>query len=209
MASKLFQDFLNIIQKKKLKVLENVKRSRTWFRKNAQKLASAKPQDLFAPGSMAGKLAKTNRLPKHAMGQMVMYFYDPKWKKTLPYYDRFPLIMYLEPKAGKSGPGFLGLNLHYLPPLERAKLLDALYSVAEKNKNDEIKRIQITYGILKKAAKFKWYEPCLKHYLYGHVRSKFMIIDPKEWDMVCFLPLERFEKATKEKVWKDSLEKIG
>jgi hypothetical protein len=210
MASSLYKDFLNVIQKKKLKVLENVKRSRTWFRRNAQKLVGVKATDIMKPGESPGKFLKSNKLTKESVGRLIMYFYDPKHKKTLPYYDRFPLVLYLEPKSGKNGvPGFLGLNLHYLPPVERAKMLDALYSVAQKNKNNELKKIQITYGILKESTKFKYYKPCLKHYLYGHVRSKFLLVDVNEWDMVCFLPLERFEKATKEKVWKDSLNKIG
>lgn len=137
---------------------------------------------------------------------MVLYYYDPKWKKTLPYYDRLPLIFYLCEKPGKLGPGFLGLNLHYLPPRERALLLDAIYTTAEKTRNNEMKRVKITYNILKGMSKY--YKPCVKHYLYGHIRSKFLVVAPSEWEKVCFLPIEQFEKASKRKVWRDSLGKI-
>lgn len=33
-------------------------------------------------------------------GQMYMFYYDPKHKKTLPYYDRFPLIIMVGPAEG-------------------------------------------------------------------------------------------------------------
>ena len=29
-------------------------------------------------------------------GRLNMFFYDPKYKKTLPYYDTFPLVLPLE-----------------------------------------------------------------------------------------------------------------
>ena len=29
-------------------------------------------------------------------GRLNMFFYDPKFKKTLPYYDSFPLVLPLE-----------------------------------------------------------------------------------------------------------------
>ena len=45
-----------------------------------------------------------------AVGSMYMYFYDPKHKATLPYYDRFPLTIVV----GEAPGGFYGLNLHYL-----------------------------------------------------------------------------------------------
>ena len=54
------------------------------------------------------------------------HYYDAKHKATLPYYDGFPLILMLGPAKG----GFMGLNLHYLPPVVRARLLDAV--LAEK-----------------------------------------------------------------------------
>ena len=55
-------------------------------------------------------------------GRMYTFFYDPKTKDKLPYYDRFPLIIMVKPAPG----GFYGINLHYLPMGLRAKFLDAL-----------------------------------------------------------------------------------
>ena len=44
------------------------------------------------------------------MGKMYFFYYDPKGKKTLATYDRFPLVFPIE----RYSDGFLGLNLHYL-----------------------------------------------------------------------------------------------
>ena len=46
---------------------------------------------------------------KSFIGRMYFYFYDPKTKDTLPYYDKFPLVIPIE----RYPDGFLGLNLHY------------------------------------------------------------------------------------------------
>jgi hypothetical protein len=45
------------------------------------------------------------------LGKLYCFYYDPKGKESLPYYDRFPMVLAIE----KYNDGFLGLNLHYLP----------------------------------------------------------------------------------------------
>ena len=32
------------------------------------------------------------------MGKMYMFFYDPKLRETLPYYDAFPLVIVVRPE---------------------------------------------------------------------------------------------------------------
>jgi hypothetical protein len=70
-----------------------------------------------------------NTIDEKSIGKMYTFFYDPKHKETLPYYDLFPLIFVVGPAAG----GFLGINLHYLPPVLRAKLMDSLYQILNNN----------------------------------------------------------------------------
>ena len=50
---------------------------------------------------------------RRIIGSMQMFFYDPKHKETLPYYDKVSFVNYIKTRKG----GFLGLNLHYLPPI--------------------------------------------------------------------------------------------
>jgi hypothetical protein len=138
-----------------------------------------------------------------------MFLYDPKGKKELPYYDRFPLVFPVDFETD----GFYGLNMHYLPPVLRAKLYDSLLELKTKSENEnisavELTRIRITYTLLKKAARFRFFKPCFKHYLYKQVRSPFIIVPEEEWNITMFLPSEQFKKATKEQVWKDSRSKV-
>lgn len=134
------------------------------------------------------------------VGDMFHFTYDPKHRTTLPYYDRFPLIIMVQKAPG----GFYGLNLHYLPPKVRAIFLDKLTEVASNKKFDESTRLKINYNLIKGANKYKYFKPCFKHYLTEHVDSKIVKIDASEWDIAIFLPTENFAKARKNKVWKDS-----
>jgi hypothetical protein len=138
------------------------------------------------------------------MGNMYLFSYDPKHKETLPYYDRFPLIFPINKAKG----GFLGINMHYLPPILRAKLMDQLYTVLNNKNFDETTRLQASYKVLNGAAKFKEFAPCIKHYLNVHVRSKPAYINPSEWDIALFLPMQKFIGATANQVYADSRKAI-
>lgn len=138
------------------------------------------------------------------LGKMYLAYYDPKHKETLPYYDTFPLIIPIE----KYDDGFLGLNLHYLPPVLRAKLLGALYDTLNNDTYNEKTKMLVTYNILKAAKKFKYFQPCLKRYLGSHFRSRFIKVEPEAWALVTFLPVEQFEKKRKNEVWQESRKMI-
>jgi hypothetical protein len=172
--------------------------SREWFRKQAAQLGSVN----------RGKLMQEEEITlksRQIIGSMCMFFYDPKGKETLPYYDRFPLSIIIGPAVG----GFYGLNLHYLPPTLRAKFLDSLLEVTNNKAYDQSTRFKVTYDLLQRAAKFKYFKPCFKHYLSDHVRSKFAYVNPPEWEIATFLPTADFAKAGKATVYKDSRRKMN
>ena len=114
-----------------------------------------------------------------------MYIYAPKTAKKLPYYDTFPLIMYLKP----AEKGFYGLNFHYLPYAMRARLLDAA-GQNELNVN-AVMNSRLT-------------KPTIKRYLYGYLRSMCLRIEPEDNLTAIMLPVQRFKKASDTKVWADS-----
>jgi hypothetical protein len=134
---------------------------------------------------------------KVAIGDMYMFHYDPKHKETLPHYDTFPVIFPIQPAED----GFIGLNLHYLHPKMRARLMDELYKYKTNDNFDPTTKIQASYSILKTASKSKLVEPCLKRYLSAHVRSPFLYVYPSEWDVAAFLPVQDFRKQTAKQVW--------
>ena len=188
----------NLFQKLELEAFRaginpRTQESREWFRKRIQRLTRVNRDALMREDEI-------NRKASHSYGSMFMYFYDPKHKDKLPYYDRFPLIF----KVGQYRGGFEGINMHYLPYRLRARLMDALYETSNNKRYDETTRLRITYDLLKAATKYKEFKPTYKKYLNQHVRSRFVEIGATEWDIALFLPVERFEKASKTAVWRDS-----
>ena len=96
------------------------------------------------------------------------------------------------------------MNLHYLPPPLRAKFLDALMDVTTNTKYNESTRFDVTYDMLKGAAKYKHFKPCVKHYLTSQVRSKFARIPAPEWEIATFLPTANWQGGTATQVYRDS-----
>ena len=79
------------------------------------------------------------------LGKMYMYLYDAKYKETLPYWDRFPLIICFDLLSD----GFMGINLHYIAPRYRTPLLLSLYEIAMENDHDEERRGMLIYKLIK------------------------------------------------------------
>ena len=180
------------------KVPAREQQSRTWYRDTANKFKTVNERNL-----MKGDTDRLRSQPK--IGHMYMFYYDAKHKETLPYFDRFPMIFPYKKVKG----GFMGINLHYLPHILRAKLMDSLYDISSNDLYDETTKLRMSYNILSSASKYKWFKPCIKHYLTTQVRSRFLYVYPAEWDIALFLPLERFSGANKSKVWSDSKKLIG
>lgn len=142
-----------------------------------------------ASGMRRNILANTKRATNNIMiGKMFFYFYDPKHKKTLPIYDRFPLVLPME----QYSDGFLGLNLHYLDIKSRSALLGELLKHRNNNLYDERTKIQMSYSLLAKTKTLALASPCIKRYLYNHVRSPFVEVTPEEWDKAIGLPVAIF-----------------
>jgi hypothetical protein len=138
------------------------------------------------------------------LGKLYCFYYDPKGKESLPYYDRFPMVLAIE----KYNDGFLGLNLHYLPFNYRMAFLGKLLKFAVQGEPGEIDRLRVTYDILVASKRLKEFRPCIKRYLSGHIQSKILAIQPNEWDIAAFLPLQQFRGAKSQEVWQESLEEI-
>lgn len=190
--AKLFSDILaDGIRQGKIPARD--RDAREWFRTQAKEEKRVQDSALMRGGN--------ERLVNNfQIGSMYMYFYDAKHKEKLPYFDRFPLVFPFQSLKG----GFRGLNFHYLPHRERAALMDALYEIRNNSRYDESTRIKMSYKVLSGSSKFRGFKPCVKHYLRSQMRSRFLYIYPSEWDIALFLPSERFQGATKRKVWADS-----
>ncbi len=158
-----------------------VKDASDWFFDTFQQLSKLDTRVLINKGEE--RLTKTV-----VIGRMYLFHYDPKWKDVLPLYDRFPLIFPFERAEG----GFLGINFHYLPYVQRARLLDSLMTLSTNKNFDDKMKLNLSYRLLKSAAKSRLFEPCIKRYLNSHVRSRFLLVPPQEWNKALVLPLEDF-----------------
>tara|TARA_R110002020_G_scaffold239305_3_gene451856 strand:+ start:65 stop:694 length:630 start_codon:yes stop_codon:yes gene_type:complete len=174
-----------------------------WYRSEAQKLR-VQPRQI-----MREDLSKlTPRLRGfRTLGNMYMFHYKPKGIDTLDYYDQFPLVFPIE----MYNDGFLGINMHYLSPLLRARLMDAFDGLLNNQRFDDTTRLlpgRANYEVLSGIAKYKYFRPCLKRYLNERVVSRFMKIDPSDWNIALFLPIDRFKGAKRQQVWIDSKDTI-
>jgi hypothetical protein len=167
--------------------------SRDWFRQKARSLRRVNRNQLMKEDPIQLR-------SRFQPGAMAMFFYDPKTKDKLPYYDSFPLVIVVDAAEG----GFYGLNLHYLPPTLRAKFLDGLMDRLTDKKFDEKTRFAVSYQYLKSATKLKYFKPCFKHYLTSNVRSRFAVVPAPEWEIATFLPTADWQKGSGRQVYKDS-----
>jgi hypothetical protein len=146
-----------------------------------------------------------NKLKESSViGKMYFYFYDPKTKDTMPYYDRFPLVIPIE----SYNDGFLGLNLHYISPKYRMTLLDKLSVTASNKTYDERTKLRLNYKYLTNASRVFEATPCIKRYLFSQIQSRFLEITADEWDIAALLPMESFVGASTSKVYAESEEQF-
>ncbi len=167
-------------------------KSTDWYKDKIREFGTPTATQLIRDG-------KRNNRP--FFGLLNMFFYDPKLKKTLPYYDRFPLVLPLE----NYNDGFLGINLHYLPIPLRMRLLDRLVDFSNNTKFDKSTYLNVNYTNLKRVNLIK---PTIKRYLAGKVKSSFRRIDADEFTIATLLPVQRFSKASEKEVWNDSRKMI-
>lgn len=172
---------------------DNQLQSQRWYRSAV---------DLIANRATANKLMASGKLNgRPSAGRMSMFFYDPKTKAKLPYYDTFPLVLPVDTFRG----GFVGLNFHYLPYGLRFKLLEQLQSYASNGKFDSSTKLQVGYSNLKGEGIIK---PAIKKYLWSQVRSNFLRVNVDEMAIAIYLPVAQFKGASLGKVFADSRKAI-
>ena len=161
-------------------ITPRTKESIAWFREKAGQLRGLNRLEVMRDE----QIDLRSRPKTGAFGNMYMYIYDAKYKDTLPYYDAFPLVIPTGPAKG----GFYGMNLHYLPPVLRAKALDALLGEG---------------GVPE-----KYIRPTIHRYLFKQVRSRFALVDKPEWEIATFLPTADWRNSSATSVYRDSRKKM-
>lgn len=191
----VFEFFLDLASENNIKL--NTRKSQDWFIDKAKEFRkNLSDRRIMNNPNNRGKIVS-----KLGIGRMYFFYYNPKHKKTLPYYDEFPLVIPIE----YYDDGFLGLNLHYLPPRLRAILLAKLVEISGNRTLTERSKLAISYSVLKSLSKNSYYKPCIKRYLKSQYASKFLKVDGDEWQVAVSLPVAKWKKRTAAYVYAQSL----
>lgn len=183
---------------------QNMRQSLNWFTMAIKALNQSK----YRANKLMGDTGRMTNYP--VVGRMYLYQYDAIHKDDLPYWDKWPLIFYID-KFSKNGHNYwYGVNLHYLPPDLRLRLLSALYDITNNDKFDATTRVKLSYDILMRLSKAKnlGADFAFKMYRADAKESMFLEIPPSSWPMTAMLPLEAFQKASKQKVWHDAKQHV-
>lgn len=155
-----------------------------WFKEYARK--NVKQIDKLS--SLGAKKAINLKL-----GEMYFFNYDAKYKDKLPYWDMAPLILLLD----HSPTHIYGINLHYMAPIFRAKLLDKIEEILEDNSLNKSGQI---FKLLSAVIPDKKLNNCVKLYLKSNIVNSLYIVERKHWSVVAFLPTARFVSNKTENV---------
>ena len=141
--------------------------SKDWYRKE---LAEKSPRNLIIDersDEIGDELERDRNLSTTfpRLFNLMFYEYKAKWRRDLPFYDKYPLAFVIE----TSDKSFFAVNLHYYSPKERLGVISSLLE-------DKIPKFR------KGAHK----------YLLSEVRSPYLILAQQEWETMCLLPVEEF-----------------
>ena len=107
-----------------------------WFKEKVRQASASARMRAVTPNQLLRRQPEDDIM----LGKMFFYKYDPKFAKKLPYWDMYPLVFPFERAKG----GFYGINLHYLPPRERAVLMDQLNRYASNERYDKTPRLELS-----------------------------------------------------------------
>ena len=187
-----------------------------WYDEKIKEFALPSRETLIRQGNLRTK----NQGP--FLGEMNMFMYDAKFKKTLPYWDRFPLVIPLLDQSLNYKPQleFMGINFHYLSVPLRIALLNELVQLYITNtvvdddglESFNNKTRMIIRNFSKLILNTPMALPCIKHYINSHITTNIRRIRASEFIIGMLLPVEDFQSyklgsggdIPSQKVWRDS-----
>ena len=199
----------HLFQKDRYNLKRCLRKPAEWFSDEVKNLAKVYGTEIASlPSIMEARQGSGDRglTSKIAPGNLYMCRYSPPPEHSLPYYDRFPLIMPY--KTGSRM--FRAWNFHYLPHQARILFLGHLMKYADtrsfwtgkpvlKNKT----RMQFDGRALKDLAAHPVARPMSHEYRIAHVKTQFKLIEPRHWVLMMLLPTESFVMSKKSQVWAD------
>lgn len=155
---------------------------------SARQWLGEKLKRLRIPSNRSNILTDAKRISAKAfIGRMYFFHYDAKYKDILPVWDKFPLVIPIETYSN----GFLGLNFHFLDQYSRLILLDRLNDFATNDKYDDTTSFKLSYKLLSSSRRYSIIEQCTRKYLFSHIMSSMIYIEPESWETAIFLPVQK------------------
>lgn len=141
-------------------------------------------------------------------GRMFTFFYRPKTRADLRYYDITPLIITLPIEGANPSGRILGINLHYLEPDLRGMLIDRMLMFAHSQKGEKKPPkgtgfFRANYELLQHR-KYAFGIPCLRSYSPDRIIGRPVLVPANEWGNAVALPYQHMVKTTNERVWLES-----
>lgn len=154
----------------------------------------------------AGKLSIPSRL---FQGQMVFFKYSPVSESFLArdtYYDRYPLVLITEVYRG----GFEGVNVHFLDPVHRRFLFDAIMRGLPTIKASETwrTRLIVDYDRLDARRQFKFFRPCYRRYLWKGMRRRPVVVPFELWEEMVMSNSSRMNQARPVTVYRNTYKQV-
>jgi hypothetical protein len=124
--------------------------------------------------------------------EIALFKYNAISGNDTGYWDKFPLSIIVRPLPTH----FFGFNLHYLNYDTRKKIIDILVKFKRNNISPEL-QFKTVYPFLDGLVKIGKFNFAYKNYNYENMESKFIIIQPKYYNLVIELPIARFKENNK------------
>jgi len=199
------------------KIQENkLKRAGSWFanlfkRTISNKKKDSRPTDITDFGQSAKKIRNWN---------LYVMTYDALNKKTLETWDSIPMFFPFSGEAGASGPKIKGINTHYLRPDLRLAFFEQLTTLMEKTASKKgydpndldsvppnvfepvIGRYMNAIYTGSIGGPGKYLRAAIRTYLISHIRSKWTLINPSEYENASRVILPKWNNSSASETYK-------
>ena len=140
----------------------------------------------------------SKNLKRKLPGQVLLFRYKPSSRTRI--FDRYPLVLV----TGIGDGGFYGINLHYIPPKDRFKMILLMNSLMLNPKEKDPQRVRIKImSVLNKKIFTKYSGIVFNKYNVSNINGKLKITTPEEWTQFAFLPM--FKGVSPSKLYSEIL----
>jgi len=173
---------------------------------------------LFTEVFKNASVYKYSKMIMYQGGMFIFEYKNPKYKGTssLPWFDKFPLIISLGPIVTKLGVRNLGFNLHLLPPKIRIIVMCSIFELHKKmyryqiflkmNRPVTIHYTRIVHNLRRFGVKF-----CVRMYIPSRTRQ--VVRFPySDWHKAIFIPSRGYDSIRAQnliKEWRNFCKKEG